>query len=280
MDRNAFIFSAATVVACILLLTGDNGFAGGLAVAAGAFSVVWVISLMLRNASIVDIFWGPGFVVMGSYYALAVPEAPTARGLVVLALVTAWALRLALYIGFRNAGAGEDFRYRKWRDEAGRNFWWVSFFKVFLLQAVVLWIVSSPLLLAQLGPGKSFSVIDGLGVALWAFGFGFEAVADLQLQTFKKNPTNSGRVMRHGLWSISRHPNYFGEAVLWWGIGLLALPTGGWLSFIGPLMITFMLLKVSGVSLLDSAMVERRPGYADYIATTPSFVPLPRSLRR
>ncbi|MDX2436311.1 MAG: DUF1295 domain-containing protein [Acidobacteriota bacterium] len=279
MDRNALIFSAATIVASVLLLTGNHGFVGGLAVATGAFSVVWVISLMLRNASIVDIFWGPGFVVMGAYYALAVPGAPTTRGLVVLALVTAWALRLALYIGFRNAGAGEDFRYRKWRDEAGRNFWWISFFKVFLLQAVLLWIVSSPLLLAQLGRGRVVSAIDGLGLALWVFGFVFEAVADHQLRIFKKNPANSGRIMRSGLWAMSRHPNYFGEAVVWWGVGLLALPSGGWLSFVGPIMITFLLLKVSGVALLDAAMVERRPAYADYIATTPAFVPLPRRLR-
>ena len=280
MDRNAAIFSAAALIASILLLTSSLGFAGGLAVSAGAFSAVWIVSLILRNASIVDIFWGPGFVVIGSYYAFAGPGAPTVRGLVVFALVTVWALRLALHIGFRNAGEGEDFRYRKWRDEAGRNFWWISFFKVFLLQAVVLWIVSSPLLLAQLARGQGFSAVDGLGVALWVFGFVFETVADFQLRVFKRNPANRGRVLQSGLWSMSRHPNYFGEAVLWWGIGLLALPTGGWLSFVGPLMITFMLLKVSGVSLLDTALVERRPGYADYISTTPAFLPLPRRLRR
>lgn len=280
MDRNAAIFSGAVLISGLLLLTSSLGFAAGLAVSIGVFSVVWVVSLILRNASIVDIFWGPGFVGVGSYYAFAGPSSPTTRGLVVFALVTVWAVRLALHIGFRNAGAGEDFRYRKWRDEAGRNFWWVSFFKVFLLQGVVLWIVSSPLLLAQLDRGKGLTAADGLGLALWAFGFAFEAVADFQLQSFKRNPANRGRVMQSGLWSMSRHPNYFGEAVLWWGIGLLTLPTGGWLSFIGPLMITFMLLKVSGVSLLDTALVERRPGYAAYIASTPAFLPLPRRLRR
>ena len=273
MDRNALIFVVAALAATGLLLTSGYGFTGGLVVAAVAFSILWLVSLALENASIVDIFWGPGFILVGAYYAVTVSGAPTQRGLLVLGLVTVWGLRLALHIGIRNAGAGEDFRYRKWREEAGTNFWWISLFKVFLLQAVVLWIVSSPLLLAQVGGGESVTTLDVLGVALWGFGFLFETVADRQLQRFKKSPDTSGRVMRSGLWSVSRHPNYFGEAVLWWGIGFLALPTGGWLSFVGPLMITFLLLKVSGVVMLDAALVERRPEYTDYISTVPAFVP-------
>lgn len=279
MDRNTLIFMTAAVLSGAVLLTSNHAFAGGLVVAILAFSVLWGISLVLKNAGIVDIFWGPGFVLVGAFYGLAVPGGPTVRGLVVLALVTVWALRLALHIGLRNAGAGEDFRYRKWRDEAGRNFWWVSFLKVFLLQAVVLWIVSSPLLLAHLGQTRPIGVTDGLGLVLWCCGFVYETVADLQLRRFKKDPANAGSVMRSGLWSLSRHPNYFGEAVLWWGIALVTLPAGGWLSLIGPIMITYLLLEVSGVALLDSAMVERRPEYVDYIASTPAFVPLPRLLR-
>jgi steroid 5-alpha reductase family enzyme len=135
------------------------------------------------------------------------------------------------------------------------------------------------LLLAHFSNGEDLTVLDLLGVALWGFGFLFETVADWQLQRFKKNPATSGQVMRSGLWSLSRHPNYFGETVLWWGVALLAVPGGGWLSFVGPLLITFLLLKVSGVAMLDTAMVERRPDYADYIATTPAFVPSLRSLR-
>ena len=278
MDRNALIFVVAALAATGLLLTSGYGFTGGLVVAAVAFSILWLVSLALENASIVDIFWGPGFILVGAYYAVTVSGAPTQRGLLVLGLVTVWGLRLALHIGIRNAGAGEDFRYRKWREEAGTNFWWISLFKVFLLQAVVLWIVSSPLLPAQLGGGESLTMLDALGIALWIFGFLFETVADWQLQRFKKNPDTSGQVMRSGLWSVTRHPNYFGEAVLWWGLALLAVPGGGWLSLIGPLMITFLLLKVSGVAMLDTAMVERRPGYAEYIATTPAFVPSLRLL--
>ncbi len=273
MDRNTLIFVVAALAASGLLLTSGHSFTGGLVFAAIAFSALWLFSLLLKDASIVDIFWGPGFILVGAYYAMTVSGGPTLRGLLVLGLVTVWGLRLALHIGIRNAGAGEDFRYRKWREEAGTNFWWISLFKVFLLQAVVLWIVSSPLLLAQLGGGESVTPLDVLGLALWVFGFLFETVADWQLQRFKKNPATSGHVMRSGLWSLSRHPNYFGEAVLWWGIALLAVPSGGWLSLVGPLMITFMLLKVSGVAMLDTAMEERRPDYADYIATTPAFVP-------
>jgi len=273
MDRNTLVFVVAVLAAVSLLLTSGHGFAGGLVVAAAAFSALWLVSLLLRDASIVDIFWGPGFIVVGTYYAMTVSGEPNFRGLLVLGLVTVWGLRLALHIGIRNAGAGEDFRYRKWREKAGTNFWWISLFKVFLVQALVLWIVSSPLLLAQLGDGEKASMLDVLGVALWVFGFLFETVADWQLQRFKKSPDTSGRVMRSGLWSVSRHPNYFGEAVLWWGLALLAVPGGEWLSFVGPLLITFLLLKVSGVAMLDTAMVERRPEYANYIATTPAFVP-------
>jgi steroid 5-alpha reductase family enzyme len=280
MDRSSLIFVVATLMASGLLLTSGHGFAGGLVVAAVAFSFLWLVSLVLRDASIVDIFWGPGFILIGAYYAMTVSGAPTFRGLLVLALVTVWGLRLALHIGFRNIVAGEDFRYRKWREEAGSNFWWISLFKVFLLQALLLWIVSSPLLLAHLVGGKSITSTDGVGVSLWGFGFFYEAIGDWQLRRFKKDPANSGQVMRSGLWSLSRHPNYFGEAVLWWGIALIAFPTGGWLSFISPMMITFLLLKISGVVMLDTAMVERRPDYADYIATTPAFVPRLRRRHR
>jgi steroid 5-alpha reductase family enzyme len=279
MDRNALIFSVAAVLSGVLLLATDRGFAGGLAVSVLAFSLLWGVSLVLRNAGIVDIFWGPGFVLLGAFYALSVPGGPETRGMVILALVAVWALRLSLHIGLRNAGAEEDFRYQKWREEAGRNFWWVSYLKVFLLQAVVLWIVSSPLLLVHRVGSRPIGIIGGLGLVLWCSGFFYEAVADWQLRQFKRDPGNAGRVLRSGLWSLSRHPNYFGEAVLWWGIALVTLPVAGGLALIGPLMTTYLLLKISGVALLDSAMVERRPDYADYIASTPAFVPLPRRFR-
>lgn len=275
MDRNALIFAVGTLAASALLLMRDPAFVDGLVVSTVAFSALWLLSLALRNASIVDVFWGLGFVVVGTYYLTALSTPPTARLWLVISLVTLWGLRLSIHIGIRNAGAGEDFRYRKWRDEAGADFWWVSFFKVFLMQAVVLWVVSSPVKLAQGGGAPSdWSVLDLVALTMWIIGFLFEVVSDWQLARFKKDPANAGQVMRSGLWSLSRHPNYFGEALLWWGIGMLAFPIGGWHSFLGPLLITFLLIKVSGVAMLDAALEERRIGYADYIRSTPSFLPL------
>lgn len=280
MNRNNLIFLCGTTAASVLLLTSGHGFFGGLIVAIATFTLLWLVSLPLENASIVDVFWGLGFIVIGCYYLAAIPQAPTTRGWLVSTLVTVWGLRLALHIGIRNRGAGEDFRYAAWRSAAGPRFWWISYFKVFLLQAITLWIVSSPILLAQLDRGPTrLGPIALIGLGLWLFGFAFEAIADWQLARFKKDPANRGTVMRSGLWSLSRHPNYFGEAVVWWGIGLIALSSGGWLAFVGPLIITFLLLKVSGVAMLDAAMVERRPGYAEYINQTPAFLPIPRRWR-
>ena len=274
------IFLGGAITAGALLLASGHGFVGGLVVAIASFSLLWLLSLALENASIVDVFWGPGFILLGWYYLVAVPDSPTPRGWLVCTLVTVWGLRLALHIGHRNQGTGEDFRYAAWRAEAGRRFWWISYFKVFLIQAITLWIVSSPLLLAQfdaepvgLGP------IELLGLCVWLFGLAFEAVADWQLARFKNDPSSLHGVMRSGLWSLSRHPNYFGESVLWWGIGLIALPAGGWLALVGPLMMSFLLIKVSGVAMLDAALVERKAGYAEYIEQTSSFLPIPRRRR-
>jgi steroid 5-alpha reductase family enzyme len=275
MDRNTGIFSVAILASSALLLTSGRPFFDGLLIATAAFSLVWLCSVVIKNASIVDVFWGIGFIVIGCYYRATVPETPTFRGGLACFLVTVWGLRLALHIGIRNLGAGEDFRYRRWRDRAGSHFWWISFFKVFLLQAIVLWIVSSPLLLAQLtSRAASLGVLDLVGIGLWMTGFLFEAIADWQLARFKRDAANRGRVLRTGLWSLSRHPNYFGEALLWWGFGLLALPTGGLLALIGPAMITFLLIQVSGVAMLDAALKERHPEYAEYIRSTPAFLPL------
>jgi len=275
---NALIFVVGTLASSALLLTSGLPFASGLIVTVIIFTLLWLVSVALRDASIVDIFWGLGFVAIGWFYLATVPDVPTGRGWLVCSLVTLWGLRLALHIGIRNAGAGEDFRYRKWRDNAGTNFWWISYFKVFLLQAVLLWIVSSPLMLAQLdGPDIGRAALDVVAVVFWAVGFLFEVVADWQLMQFKREPAHRGQILRSGLWSLSRHPNYFGEAVLWWGFGLLAFPTGGWLALLGPLMITFLLRRVSGVTMLDAALVDRRPDYSDYIRSTPAFFPLGRT---
>jgi len=277
--RTTIVFLAMTAAGAALLLTSGLPFLAGLVFIAGCLVLLWLLSLVLGNAGIVDIFWGPGFVAAGAFYLMTLPGDPTPRGLLVVGLATVWAARLAIHIGSRNAGAPEDFRYRKWREEAGSSFWWISLFKVFLLQAVLLWIVSSPLLLAQLeGPASTLTIKDLVGLALFVIGFAFEALADWQLMRFKADTSNRGRILRTGLWARTRHPNYFGEAVLWWGLGLLAAPTGGWLAFVGPILITFLLMKVSGVAMLDAALVDRRPGYADYIRSTPAFFPRLRSM--
>lgn len=281
MSRDILIFVLGALAASAVLLTWVPGSAEGLVVAILAFTILWILSLPLRNASIVDIFWGTGFIVMGLYYLLDSPDSSHFRGLLVLSMTVIWGLRLTLHLAIRNTGAGEDFRYATWRKETGPSFWWKSFFKVFLLQAVVLWIVSSPLLLSWRDNGKpDLTLLDLIGVGLWVFGFMYESVADLQLALFKRNPANKGKIMNTGLWSLSRHPNYFGEAVLWFGIGLVALSSGGWFSLIGPALITFSLVRVSGVTMLDASLVERRPGYAAYIRDTPAFLPLPRSRKK
>jgi steroid 5-alpha reductase family enzyme len=280
MGRNEVVFSAGVILAGVVLLASEPAFLVGLAAALAAFTALWLVSLALRNASIVDIFWGPGIVLVGwLYHLMASPR--TGLGLLGCALVTAWGLRLAGHIAVRNAGGGEDFRYRQWRERSGPAFWWVSLFKVFLLQAAVLWVVSSPLLLAQRsGAGFGGRWLVGVGLLLWAVGFFFEVVSDWQLLAFKRDPANRGRILDRGLWRLSRHPNYFGEAALWWGIGLIAASAGGPLALIGPALLTFTLVKISGVAMLDRELATRRPGYTEYIARTPAFLPFRIGLGR
>ncbi len=179
---------------------------------------LWLVSLALRNSSIVDIFWGLGFVVAAwAYHALAVQV--TARAWLLLAMVTMWGLRLSFYILWRNWGKPEDFRYAKWRGESGGRWWWKSLFQVFLLQGLLLWIISAPLLAAQLGPAADrLTWLDGIALGVWLIGFIFESAGDFQLARFRADPTTRGTVLRTGVWRYTRHPNYFGDATQWWGL--------------------------------------------------------------
>ena len=251
--------------------------AGG--VILGAMLLLWVVSLALNNSSIVDSFWGMGFILTTWVYFAQTPEGFFGRRLLISTLVTLWGLRLSFYILWRNWGKPEDFRYRKWREEAGSKWWWQSFLRVFLLQGILLWIISIPLLAAQTSISPSyFTWLDGLGVAAWLVGFFFEAVGDWQLARFKANPENHGKVMSQGVWHYTRHPNYFGDAAQWWGFYLLAAATltGIWTVF-SPAIMTLLLLRVSGVALLEKTLKETRTGYREYIETTSAFVPwLPR----
>lgn len=247
----------------------------------GFMALAWIVSLALRDSSIVDIFWGTGFVVANWAYFVLTPDGFPARKWLIGILVTLWGLRLSLYILWRNLGKGEDFRYQKWREEAGRKWWWYSFFKVFLLQGFLMWIISAPLLAAQISPSPTrLTILDFVAILVWAIGFFFEAVGDWQLARFKADPANKGRVMRTGVWRYTRHPNYFGDAAQWWGYYLVAAASGGFWTVFSPIVMTALLLRVSGVALLEKTLEDTKPGYKEYIETTSAFIPwFPRKPR-
>jgi steroid 5-alpha reductase family enzyme len=235
---------------------------------------VWLLSVLKGDVSIVDIFWGLGFVLIASVSA-ALGDGYRGRCALITLLTTVWGLRLSLYLLWRNWGRGEDFRYRAMRRHHGERFWWVSLCTVFALQGVLMWVVSLPVQVAQTAaePGR-FTVLDGAGALVWAIGLTCEAVGDWQLAHFKGDPANRGKVMNRGLWRYTRHPNYFGDAVVWWGLFLIAAATpGGWWTVVAPLVMTGLLRRVSGVPMLERALVKNRPEYAEYIRRTNAFVP-------
>jgi steroid 5-alpha reductase family enzyme len=235
---------------------------------------LWLLSLALRDASIVDIFWGLGFVICAWIFAALTPQGAIPRKTLLLALVSAWGLRLALHIWLRNRGKGEDYRYQNWRRQHGRRWWWQSFFQVFLLQGILLWLISTPLLAAQLPEQPAqLGWLDGLGALVWTVGFYFEAAGDWQLARFKSDPANRGKLFNAGVWRYTRHPNYFGDAAQWWGYYLLAASAGGWWTIYSPLLMTWLLLKVSGVALLERSLEDSKPGYQEYVRTTSAFLP-------
>lgn len=236
----------------------------------------WVASLVQRDASLADRAW-PAFIGGAALIYAVTLSAPGARSIAVALLAVAWALRLGLYITLRNRGHGEDRRYRQMRERNQPHFGLKSLYLVFGLQAVLAWIVTAPLLVGIAGT-RPLGLVDAVGAALAAFGIVFEAVADAQMARFKSSPTERGRVMDRGLWHYSRHPNYFGEACVWWGLWLTAMGAAGWAgawTAISPVLITVLLLRVSGVRLLEKDMAERRPDYQDYIARTHAFIPGP-----
>jgi steroid 5-alpha reductase family enzyme len=241
--------------------------------------VTWVISLIRSDASLVDIVWGLGFAVVAAT-ACVVGDGFRDRRLILLWLVAVWGLRLSGYLAWRNLGHGEDYRYQAMRKKWGPKFWWVSFFQVFLLQGVLMWIVSLPVQLASTAAQPaSFGPLAYLGVAVWTVGFLFETVGDAQLARFKADDGNKGQVMDRGLWRYTRHPNYFGDFCVWWGIFLIAAETGpGRWGIVGPIVMSTLLIRVSGVAMLEKTIGTRRPGYAEYIARTSAFFPRrPRS---
>jgi len=240
--------------------------------ALGGGLALWAVSVARRDASLVDIFWGPGFVV-ATWIAFHRSAVSSNWQLLHLALVALWGLRLAAHIAWRGRGRGEDRRYAAMRRRHGPRFAWVSLFSVFWLQATLIALLSAPLVIFQLRALVRPPWVLA-GALLWLAGFLFETVADAQLLAFQSDPASRGRVLDSGLWRTSRHPNYFGEALLWWGFGVCAFGvSGGAWTLYAPLVMTFLLLRVSGVPLLEAGMGERRPGYREYIERTSSFVP-------
>ena len=247
--------------------------ASGFFVVLGLMTVLWVISLRLKDASIVDPFWGPGFAIVAMTYYLVDGRYPN-RGTLVLGLVTLWAARLGYHLYARNRREGEDPRYTAMRKARGKQFPLISLFTIFWFQAFLLWVISLPIL-ASMASQTSLGVFDCLGTIVFLVGLTIESVADNQLARFRAALANRGHVLDTGLWRYSRHPNYFGEVVLWWGIYLLAVSAGAYWAIVGPALITFLLLRFSGVPLLEDRLRASRPGYSEYINRTSSFVPWP-----
>ena len=265
-----------------------EGLLGNLVVVAGLMTGLWLVSLVVRDASIVDPFWGMAFMaITWAQYAqtwlmqgpACLPDQcaepyPPATALMVPVLVTIWGLRLSVHLARRNIGKGEDFRYVRMRERYGSRFPLISLFVVFLLQAGLAWVVALPAQVAtqtpDLDPWSPFVVA---GITIWAVGLAFETIGDQQLATFRRDPANRGLVMDRGLWQYTRHPNYFGDFCVWWGIFLIAASIGAWWTVIGPIVMSILLIRVSGVALLERTIGERRPGYVDYARRTSGFFP-------
>jgi len=239
-------------------------------------SALWIVSALVRDVSIVDIFWGAGFalVAVGGFVWGGASAAP--RSLLVSAMAAVWGLRLAGYLLSRNLGRGEDARYAAMRRRAGARFRWTSLFSIFWLQGAILWFVSLPVQVVQAAPGGPLGALDAVGVAIWLVGLLFESVGDYQLARFKADPANAGAVMDRGLWRYTRHPNYFGDFCVWWGVFAVALSAPhGLYTIASPALMSFLLLRVSGVPLLERGLRKTRPGYEAYARRTSSFFPRP-----
>jgi steroid 5-alpha reductase family enzyme len=230
-------------------------------------TALWVVSVIIRNVSIVDLFWGAGFVLTGIVYYNATGSGGL-RKVLLMTLVAIWGFRLSLYLTWRNRGKGEDFRYRAFRKKYGEDkYWWISYFQVFLLQGLLMWLISAPLLGAQFyGNDTPLGALDLAGAILWAVGLLFEAGGDYQLARFKADPANRGGILNAGFWKYTRHPNYFGDSAVWWGFGLICFAAGSWIPALGSVLMTALIVKVSGVALLDKSLTTSKPGYANYVA--------------
>lgn len=256
-DTSTVLLAAIVTIACLMLAT-------------------WSVSLLRRDASIVDIVWGLGFVLV-AWAAKFVTGASGAGNWLLLLMVTAWGLRLAGYLAKRNLGKGEDFRYKAMRRKHGERFAIVSLYTVFGLQGALMFVVSLPVTMGQRDTSAGAGFVVFLGFVVWAIGIYFEAVGDAQLARFKRDPRNEGQIMDQGLWALTRHPNYFGDALVWWGLAIVGSSQGaGVWAFLGAGVMTVLLVRVSGAAMLDRLLAKRKPGYAEYMARTSGFIPMPR----
>ena len=237
-------------------------------------TLLWIWSVFIKNVSIVDIFWGVGFVVVNTFYVFMSGEL-NARKIVILTLVCIWGFRLAIYLAIRNIGKGEDFRYQEFRQNYGpKRYWWFSYFQTFLLQGILIMIISLPLLgINYNNSNGNLQILDYLGIIIWLIGFTFESVGDFQLSNFKKDSKNKGKILHTGLWKYTRHPNYFGDSAVWWAYGIFSIAAGSYWQAIGAVIMTLLILKISGVSLLEKTLKETKPQYKEYIQKTSSFIP-------
>ena len=249
-----------------------------LAVTLGLLTLVWTLSIVLEDVGIIDIFWGIGFVVIAWVTFLQV-EDRSLQSILIPVLTSIWGLRLATHLAFRNIGKPEDKRYAKMRSHNPDTFWWRSYFTVFMLQGVILCVVSLPLQVGIRIAGPEWNAWHVMGTVIWAIGLFFEAVGDWQLAAFKAKPENDGKVLDSGLWRYTRHPNYFGDFLVWWGFFVICLACGGgWWTIISPIIMSIFLMAISGVTMTENSMKEEKPQYADYIERTNRFFPgLPKS---
>ena len=259
-DVSTVLVAALITIACLMLAT-------------------WSVSLLRRDASIVDIVWGLGFVVV-AWASRFVTGASGAGNWLLVAMVTVWGVRLAAYLAKRNLGKGEDFRYKAMRRKHGERFPLVSLYTVFGLQGALMFVVSLPVSLGQRDTDAGAGFVALAGFVVWAIGLYFEVVGDAQLARFKRDPRNEGLVMDQGLWALTRHPNYFGDCLVWWGLAIVASAQGAGLwAFLGALVMTVLLVRVSGAAMLDRLLTKRKPGYAEYMAHTSGFIPRPQRSR-
>jgi len=236
-------------------------------------TALWIASIILKNVSIVDLFWGFGFVIAGWIYFFYTGGYEV-RKIILMILVTIWGLRLSIYLAWRNIGKGEDFRYGQFRKKYGKPYWWISYFQTFILQGILMWLISAPLLGAQFYTGSSsINIFDIAGILFWIIGIIFEAGGDFQLAKFRSNPDNKGKVLSGGLWRYTRHPNYFGDTSIWWGYGLICIGCGSYLPFLGTLLMTALIIRVSGVALLEKSLTDTKPQYKEYREKTSPFIP-------